>query len=234
MYTIGTSSLNQLRYDFGVGGQFADPNAYNLLQGKYVAFVCGKDEYDSGAVNHNTVLINGGSVLFVIEYAGNPPGVIQSIRMHGAEETVPGNEVWDFSGTYIEVTNAVLSLFNTLTTLSGYPQVLYAIQRGLDADINDPAVRKVDGLPWYSRDTEQLKIWDRSKNNGQGAWVLLTSSGLPFVSTDGIAIIGDGTAGSPVSFNCDLTPAITNPIKEYVVRCRMVGTTPTFYLSEVV
>jgi hypothetical protein len=174
MYSIGTSAIRALRQKLkdldpttyadiiaALGTEDVTTGALSIL--RIVAFVGTMAERGNPADEGSTILAPY-SAFFVIDETA-----ITAQLYIPYDPTVP-DDLWPTAPVEWQAIGPIFDksfINNTLLVAGGFANAQYAFQRGMLADIDNAF--KVDGIPYFARDTSALYIYDKSKNK----WVTL-------------------------------------------------------------
>jgi hypothetical protein len=168
MYTIGTSSIKY------IASEISDPIIKAALDGKIVGFVGTEgDREGDGTALHPKTLISPYSVFFEVPSQTQPvidlyhiQWPITTAQLWRPNDHYPMPNGWLSVGAPLDPTFVA----DTLLPAGGLKDALYAFARGYEGDIS--TIPMIDGLPFYSRDTQSLFIYDRFA----AQWVKLASA----------------------------------------------------------
>jgi hypothetical protein len=150
MYTLGTSAIKYLT-------AHTVPPISVVLDSKLAAFVgTPTDKNNTKAEGTLTAFIE------VSADSSNPTKIQWPI-------TGPVTLYQNVNSIWVSVGQFTSDIYPVLASASGYGDAIYALQRGNFADME--SARKIDGVPFYSRDTRELYIYDATVTH---SWQLIS------------------------------------------------------------
>jgi hypothetical protein len=162
MYTLGTSALAWLKT------QLTDTDILVALNHKMLAFV-GTQADRLGDIDQPATMISPYSLFFEVPGTGHtitePITIAQTYRPEPQNIPVPTS--WEPVGQPLNQ-SMVLQI---LLPAGAIKNAHFTMPRGLRGDL--PAVPKVDGLPYFARDSQEFYIYDQVLQ----AWIITGGGG---------------------------------------------------------